>query len=347
MHMATNTIEAGKSSESLCARDDDAVALRDCLSRAAESWFGSGGAAIASMHRRRSEFSSSYETEVIDVTMLDGRQARLFLKNYGVFRNGKEEMSLRREREMRVFRELLAGGHDLGTPRYCASTWDEARGRLWLVLEFVEAAQLRHVDFPHWVAAMAWLGRMQAHFATRCDEVARQPLLIRQDSAFFHGTADLAINVVLRVSVPLAARLCEVLRRYGPLIRIMADQPLALVHGAYRPPNVLIVVDECGVTRRVCPIDWEEASLGSPLYDVAYLCDGFESPRLDQMWDAYLGEAGQHAAARDRREIRRVVNCFRAHKLLNLLGKSVYRNYPLSKVEKMIGMADELIGSLE
>jgi len=325
----------------------DAEALQECLSRAVAARFGAG-ATIVDVQRRWSEYSSSYETEIIDVSLTDGRRAQFFKKDYGNFRNPKEGMALRREREMRVFRDVLPRT-GLGTPLYCGSTWDEGNNRLWLVLEFVQGTQLRHLDFPHWVAAISWLGRMQTHFATRQDDLSRQNLLIRQDEGFFRSTARLAVDVVTKVSVPMGARLNDVLRgRYDPVVKTMTDQPVTLVHGAYRPPNILVIVDERGATERVCPIDWEEASLGSPLYDVAYLSDGFELQRLHQMWDAYLSEAEAGAVPLlDRCEMARVVDCFRAHKLLNLLGKSRHRGYPHAKIEKMIGMTDDLLGALQ
>jgi len=189
---------------------------------------------------------------------------------------------------------------------------------------------------------------MQAYFHKHGANLQQHELLIRHDEFFFLSTARLALDVVMKVSGSMGAQLSAVLRRYEPAIRIMIEQPSMLIHGAYRPPNVLVVVGEAGATERVCPIDWEEAALGSPLYDVAYLSDGFEPPRLDEMWDAYRCEAESGGMiVPGRREMKRVVDCFRAHKLLNLLGKSLYRNYPLASVGKMIGMADGLIGSVQ
>lgn len=327
------------------ASDDDRRAFQQCLLRAVRARFGAD-AAIDTVQRRRSEYSSSYETEIIDVVTEDGRSARLFMKNYGVFRNPKEEMPARREREMRVFRDLLMQT-DIGTPRYYASEWDEAAGRYWLILEFVAGQQLRHVEYRHWVEAIAWLGRAQAHFKQANVKQHLLDGLIRQDEAFFRATAALALQVVGQLSGVLHQRLADVLRRYDQAIAIMAQQPQTLVHGAYRPPNVLVTVGESGQTERVCPIDWEEASLGSPLYDVAYLCDGFEDPRLGEMWDAYRHEAEAGGVpVPDREEMRRVVDCFRVHKLMNLLGKSAHRKYPLESVEKMIGMAGDLLRTI-
>ena len=224
--------------------------------------------------------------------------------------------------------------------------WDEARGWYWLLLEFVEAVQLRDLEYEHWVTALGWLGTLHAHFRTRQAQLAHSTFLMRHDDAFFHATAALARDVVAKLSPVMATRLSDVLRDYGRLVRIMTDQPTTLVHGAYRPPNVMVVFDEAAPPR-ICPIDWEEAAIGSPLYDVAYLSDGFEPPRLNEVWGAYRHEAergGVYVAPRD--EMRRVTDSFRVHKLLNLLGKSIHRNYPPDSVEKMIGMADALSRSI-
>src|SRR5437762_11485756 len=41
----------------------------------------------------------------------------------------------------------------------------------------------------------------------------------------------------------------------------------------------------------ICPVDWELAAIGSSFYDLAFLADGFEPPRLDQVLEAYRAEA--------------------------------------------------------
>lgn len=54
-----------------------------------------------------------------------------------------------------------------------------------------------------------------------------------------------------------------------------ADQPATIVHGDYRLGNVLVHPTE---PRLVAVLDWELATLGHPLADLAYLCIGHHLP---------------------------------------------------------------------
>ena len=57
-----------------------------------------------------------------------GESFRFFLKDYGFSRQSKDAPEARRDRELRVYRDLLAGA-DLGTPAYYGSVWNEQVGR--------------------------------------------------------------------------------------------------------------------------------------------------------------------------------------------------------------------------
>src|SRR5205823_228814 len=78
-----------------------------------------------------------YAAEVLTVRLDSGAAFRVFLKNFGLSARPKDGPRQRREREVRVYRELLAGA-GLGTAGYYGSVLDEARGRLWLLLEYVD-----------------------------------------------------------------------------------------------------------------------------------------------------------------------------------------------------------------
>src|SRR5205807_1492305 len=81
--------------------------------------------------------AASYAAEVLTVRLDSGAAFRVFLKNFGLSARPKDGPRQRREREVRVYRELLAGA-GLGTAGYYGSVLDEARGRLWLLLEYVD-----------------------------------------------------------------------------------------------------------------------------------------------------------------------------------------------------------------
>jgi aminoglycoside phosphotransferase (APT) family kinase protein len=118
-----------------------------------------------------------------------------------------------------------------------------------------------------------------------------------------------------------------------------------LVHGSYRPQNVL--VDRSSEPTRICPTDWELAAFGRSTYDLAFVCDGFRPPQLDELFDAYEREAERSGLpARDRDELRHEVDCFRLHKKVNSLGHLHQWPRPLETAAKVVARAESLVGTL-
>src|SRR6266566_3098480 len=248
----------------------DADALRQCVERIVrERPIGSGRSAIVGIHRQRFESSSSYACDVLTVELAIGDELTIFLKNFGVSYRPKEGLQQRREREVRVYRDVLAEA-DLGTATYYGSVWDESHGRCWLLLEFVDGMRLHGLGgIDSWSAAAGWLGRMQRYFAQHPSRLHAGDGLLRHAAPFFRSTAERALRAVSHISPPAAERLTHILNRYDQLVDVMANQPLTLVHGSYRPMNIVVNVDSA--PPRVCPTSWGLAALGAPLYDLAFL----------------------------------------------------------------------------
>jgi hypothetical protein len=319
------------------SRADEDV-LRECL--AGSLAHGGRRPAIAGIDRRRSDHSSSYASDVVTVRLAGGGEVEFFLKQFGHSEFPKDEPGRQRDRELRVYRELLAGA-GLGTARYQGSVWDGSRGRFWLVLEFVGGTPLAYCAFEHWVAAAGWLGRLHGHFARRPGFLRGCDFLIRHDADFFWSKARLALDAVAEVAAPLADRLDAVLSRYGRCVEVMASLPPTLVHGAYKPRHVLL--DLRTSPPRLCPVDWELAALGSGLYDLAFLAYGLEPPGLDRLLDAYRQEAlAQGVPLPERDGMRRVVDCFRLHRALKALAGARARGLPESKVARLVESAERL-----
>src|SRR5438270_12373092 len=91
-------------------------ALRQCLERTAFDCFG-GTSAIVAIHRSRFDLSTSYNTYLLTVQMASGAEIKVFLKDFGFSVRPKDGARQRRERELRVYQELLAEA-ELGTARY-------------------------------------------------------------------------------------------------------------------------------------------------------------------------------------------------------------------------------------
>jgi hypothetical protein len=317
--------------------------LRQCVERIVADEFGRG-AAVAGIDRERSDHSSSYAADVVTVRLAGGEVFRLFLKDFGSSELPKDEPGQQRDRELRVYRELLAGA-SLGTARYHGSVWEAAQGRFWLLLEFVGGTPLAYCDFDYWVAAAGWLARLHGHFAGQANRLRGCDFLVRHDDSFFWSKARLALAAVREVSPPLADRLAGALSGYGRCVEVMVGQPPTLVHGAYKPRHIL--VDRSSRPPGLCPVDWELAALGSGYYDLAFLAYGFDPPSLGSLLDAYRDEARAHGMpvpGSDR--MRHVVDCFRLHRVLKVLAGAQARELPEGTVASLVESGERLRDSV-
>jgi aminoglycoside phosphotransferase (APT) family kinase protein len=294
---------------------------------------------IATIDRSRCDASSSYASDLVTVRLTGGEELRFFLKDFSASQYRKEEPQ-QRDRELRVYRDLLAGA-GLGTATYDGCIWEESRGRYWLILDFVGWTPLTHCEFGYWRAAAGWLGRLHGYFAEHLDRLRPCAFLLRHDSDFFWSRARLALAAVSLLSSSLARRVEMLLKHYDQCVEIMASQPPTLVHGSYKPRHIL--VDVRTEPPRVCPVDWELAAAGSALYDLAFISAGFEPEWLERMLDAYRDEATAHnVRLPDRAEMRYVVACFHLHKILKSLGSVRERTAPESTAGRSIDQLERL-----
>src|SRR5262245_28159083 len=97
----------------MTARCDDEARLRQVLEEIADEVCGRR-TSIRAIYRRNSSASTSYDTDIVSVQLATGEEFRVFLKDYGYSRISKDGMEGRRERELCVYRDLLAAG-ELGT----------------------------------------------------------------------------------------------------------------------------------------------------------------------------------------------------------------------------------------
>ena len=313
-------------------------ALRECLERILPR-VSNRQSAIAAIHSRWSETSSSYETYILTVQLADGGAFEVFLKNYGAFVLVKDEMKQRREREVRVYQHLLEDAN-LGTPRYYGTIWDESQGTFWLLLEYVDGTEVRHLETNYWIAAAGWLGQMHGYFTRHAHYLSRLDFLIRHDAHFLSAKANAALDAVSQILPGSIDRFAKILNRYDRVVEAMVVHPPTLIHGAFRPQNVMV----SGGSRsmRICAYDWEEAAFGAPLYDLAYLSDGFKPPTLDLMFGMYRQGATRFGmSVPEQEEMRYVVNCFRLHMIVNLLAQARVKQYGESNITKLLAQGEE------
>jgi Phosphotransferase enzyme family len=299
---------------------------------------------LTAVRRRGCPESSSYTVEVVTVELATGEAIDILLKDFGRSRLPKDAMAERRERELRVYAELLDGA-ELGSARFYGARWDDAAAHFWLLLEFVDGDPLRDCSFEHWLAAAAWLGRMHGRFAGQRAWLQRCGFLLRHDADFFVDKAERALRAVSALSGMLAQRLAAVLDGYNSVLAVLTRDPETLVHGSYRPHNVLVV--RSSEPPRICPTDWELAAFGRPAYDLAFLCDGFRPSRLDALFDAYGHETERSGApGNGKDELRYEVDCFRLHKAISSLGHSHQWKHPAETAAKVLATAEELAETL-
>ena len=324
-------------------RSDDEDALRDCVKRIVAEHFDAPPSAIVAIDRTRSKFSSFYAADVITVCLSSGTQFKIFLKNFGSFHHAKDTMAARREREVIVYRDVLVGS-DLDTPRYYGSVWDESHGRFWLLLEFVEGLPMSHLEFDDWVPPAGWLGRMYGYFSRHPEKWQACGALVQHDAAFFNHIAQEALRTVSAYSSEMARRLHPIVGRYDKAVQVMTSQPKTLVHGTYRPPQIIIDKTRCPM--RICPVDFEKAAVGASLYDLTFIADGFDTPRLHRLFNAYRSEAQcAGVSVPDNPEMTHIVDCFRLHRIMNWLAVSMERRYEDDVIRKLVNMAED-VGSL-
>jgi aminoglycoside phosphotransferase (APT) family kinase protein len=326
------------------ARQDE-PALRQCLQRILPR-VSNRRSAIAAIHCTPSETSKSYETHILTVQLADGRGFKVFLKNYGAVHSRarfitrqEDEIAQMREREVRVYQGLLEDAN-LGTPKYYDKFWDDSREIYWLLLEYVDGTALRHLESNYWIAAAGWLGRMHGYFARHAPYLSQLDFLIRHDTRFFSAKAEAALDGLSQVSPGLADRLAAIVDRYDQVVEAMVAHAPTLIHGSIRPSHILVSGES--QLMRVCACDWERAAFGAPLYDLAYLTDGFKAPTLDLMFDSYRQAAmsfGMYVPQQE--EMRYVVSCFRLHRIVNSLAKSV-RQYKEKRILRLLAVGEEI-----
>jgi hypothetical protein len=298
------------------------------------------GASIAELRSAPSPSATSYAARVVTARLSDGTTLRMFLKDFGSSQLFKEDASGRRARELHVYRDLLPDA-ELGIPAYYGALWSREQERFWMVIELVDGAPVADCEFGSWPAAAAWLARLQGLYRRDPDRFEHSPLLLRHDAEFFASRAERALAGARRISARALRRLRRILSGYDDLVSLMADQPRTLVHGSFRPENVILA----GPSRapRICVVDWELAAIGAPLYDLARFCDGFRGARLDRLLDAYGREAAaQGVPVPERARVVETLDCFSLHRAVKAIGHALDKGRTRRQVSDWLGYGETL-----
>lgn len=227
---------------------------------------------ILAMSRGPATYYSSFRMEELCVRLDDGTSFELVFKDLspGALLHEasrcKPQFLLDPRREIAVYRDLLRP-HRLG-PHFLGAVEDAAAGVYWLFVEKVEGAPLWQVgDLSLWRATAAWAARTHTRLSGHCPARAAQTNLIRYDETYYRQWPRRAAERVRD------ADLRGLWERYDRVVRRLTRLPVSFIHGEYHASNILIRVNPLEGDS-VCPVDWEMASIGPGLMDLADLTAG-------------------------------------------------------------------------
>ena len=299
------------------------------------------GTPVTAVRELSAPATTSYALRRLLLDLADGRRLDVLLKDFDVSPHATESALGRGARERYVYETVLAG-RNLGTPELYGVVWDEPSGRHWLLLEFVQGRTLRQAPIEDWVAAAGWLGRLHGTVVGREAEFARPGVLLDYDDAYFRDTAERALQAVDSRSRSLHRQLAAAVDGYEAMIeRFCVSQP-TLVHGSYRPKNILVGTRTMPV--RICPVDWELAAVGPPLHDLAWLANRVDRrATIERFCQAYAEGAGAFGlAVAGTDEMLAELDRLCLHRVLRSLARSTEWAYPDSAVTKLVAKAEAI-----
>ena len=200
---------------------------------------------------------------------------------------------------------LIAG---VRCPRCHCARYDALTGEYVLVLEDLRAAGCRPLSVAEATAAATTLGRLHGRFAGAFDDAARRgivrgplpimPITLALASPIekFFRDCWKAVRSERRYALtelladrgeaagPAAIGLLDALAApgaYASMTEALAAPPRTLLHGDFRPENLMVEV----ATGEVVVYDWQFTSVGNGAYDLAYfsalVADPDDRRRLD------------------------------------------------------------------
>lgn len=294
----------------MSSRTPPAVDVVDAdIAAAVDQWLAAGcrSASVVRLCRRPWEYASSAPLELVVAATDDGCEHRLVLKHLAPrhvteqVRRVKPSFVLDARREIEVYRQLLAPS-GLGAT-LVGSSIDPATDSYWLLLEYVHGSRLFEVGEPEaWTATARWLGALHARLATIDTATLRHSArLIECDRDWYRVWIDRALRFF--AGGPSNSRhdgkaLRWLAERYDRVIDRLLSLPSTVIHGEFYPSNVIMTRVPDGV--RPCPIDWEMASIGPGVLDLAALMAGEwrDQDRRD-MTAAYIAGSGAQTTLDD------------------------------------------------
>lgn len=252
-----------------------------------------GGEQVEQLEREPYPYSSSHPLELLRVTLAGGERFDLIFKDLSPgalleeARGVKPGFLVDPRREIDVYRRLRADA-SAGPPRCHAAVVDEEAGRYWLFLEAIEGRGLYEVgDIGVWEEVARSLAALHRSLAE-----LTSPHLLHFDRDYYR----LWPRRALRFAAPEATRALEsVVAGYEAVVDRLVSLPTAPIHGELYASNVLVA--ETDAKHPVWFVDWEMASFGPALVDLAALtAGGWTEDERRGLALAYRSELGLEAA---------------------------------------------------
>jgi thiamine kinase-like enzyme len=305
--------------------------LRTALCKCLSSRQTTPGAIVA-LDRSSSQYASTAPLEDLRVVMADGTRLDVVFKNLSPSAIPESRRQAKPTFLRDPLREITAYRVWSKVPRFAMAECygaivDVERERYWLFLEKLRAHELYTVgDFEAWKEVARWLARMHADGEPR-RQMSPSNRWIKYDARYFRSWAPRAKRYCCTSASPPSSTqissLSDLIANYEPVVSRLAALPVTFIHGEFYASNILISGD--GLSRRIRPIDWEMAGIGTGLIDLAALTSGrWTTGQREEMAAAYfeaLDEHGKSAFASWEAFLLSVDDC-RLHLALQWLGWS-------------------------
>lgn len=284
--------------------------LREALK---QTFAEAGLASPVEVRRRPSEYRTSFPLEELEISFEDGAQRRLIFKDISWERLEDDGRLAKPDflhdplREPAVYRSVLSATA-IGSPRYYGSSVDHEAGRCWLFIEHVEGRELYQVgERALWEEVARQLGKMHLDLAGERAVHAERGRLLEYDARFYRRWIDRAREfATLPGEAEEKTDAVEwIAERYDQVIDGLLDLPTTVIHGELYASNVLVAGDPGAL--RVCPVDWELASLGPGPIDLAALVSGgWSEEDREAIVSAYRSAVGPDAFSDEQLEMCRL-----------------------------------------
>ncbi len=255
--------------------------LREELEKLLSTHFA-GPRHIRRLRRRRSNYSSTYTIENLEIDLDHGRHLSLVFKNLSPGSLVEEAQRVRPEflynphREIETYRCML-DAKTFGTPRCYGAVESVKHERYWLFLERVRGPLLWQVGrMEVWEHTARWAAALHSHYArTNGQRKTWPPALLQYNTDYCLRWVERAGNFLRTRPDARTAGWIDQFKRLAPVFERVVERMLSLprtfIHGEFYPSNIIL---RRGSAKRVCPVDWEAAAIGPGLIDLAALVSG-------------------------------------------------------------------------